>query len=233
MKDYIAEDTLSPADEERYICAYLPVVHRIVKQLAPQTSSILSRDDMEQIAIMGLLTSLRRYGQPDNNFAAYAAPRIRGAILDELRQLDWRPRRLRQKFHKLSDAIRQLSRELGREPGFDDLQARLSITAAEYQEYLMLDSARTLESLDELLNGDKSGIIYDSRTLEEEMVNRHTLETALASLDEREKLIISLYYQHELSLKEIACVLDITEARVCQLNKKITHKIQSFFREQV
>lgn len=107
MMDFIADDSLTPADEARYVNAYLPLVHRIVKQLSWQTSSVMDKEDMEQIALMGLLTSLRRYGHPDEQFGAYAAQRIRGAVLDELRELDWRPRRLRQKSHKINDAIRR------------------------------------------------------------------------------------------------------------------------------
>ncbi|QGG09946.1 FliA/WhiG family RNA polymerase sigma factor [Enterobacter cancerogenus] len=231
MNDFIANDSLTPADEAKYVSAWLPLVHRVVKQLAWQTSSVMDREDMEQIALMGLLTALRRYGHPDEQFGAYAAQRIRGAVLDELRELDWRPRRLRQKSHKLNDAIREVTRRLGRTPSFEDLSTHLSITAEEYHEYLLLDCAKTLESLDELLGGDALNGTLNTRSLEDEMVTSGTLRAALASLDEREQLILSLYYQHEMSLKEIALVLDLTEARVCQLNKKIAQKIQCFFQK--
>ncbi|WP_368543872.1 FliA/WhiG family RNA polymerase sigma factor [Enterobacter soli] len=231
MMDFIADDSLTPADEARYINAYLPLVHRIVKQLAWQTSSVMGKEDMEQIALMGLLTSLRRYGHPDEQFGAYAAQRIRGAVLDELRELDWRPRRLRQKSHKINDAIRELTRRLGKTPDFDELSKHLSITAEEYHEYLLLDCAKTLESLDDLLGGDALNGTLNTRSLEDEMVTSGTLRAALASLDEREKMILTLYYQQEMSLKEIALVLDLTEARVCQLNKKIAQKIQCFFQK--
>nr|WP_148401638.1 FliA/WhiG family RNA polymerase sigma factor [Enterobacter cancerogenus] len=231
MNDFIADDSLTPADEAKYVSAWLPLVHRVVKQLAWQTSSVMDREDMEQIALMGLLTALRRYGHPDEQFGAYAAQRIRGAVLDELRELDWRPRRLRQKSHKLNDAIREVTRKLGRTPSFEDLSTHLSITAEEYHEYLLLDCAKTLESLDELLGGDALNGTLNTCSLEDEMVTSGTLRAALASLDEREQLILSLYYQHEMSLKEIALVLDLTEARVCQLNKKIAQKIQCFFQK--
>lgn len=231
MNDFIADDSLTPADEAKYVSAWLPLVHRVVKQLAWQTSSVMDREDMEQIALMGLLTALRRYGHPDEQFGAYAAQRIRGAVLDELRELDWRPRRLRQKSHKLNDAIREVTRRLGRTPSFEDLSTQLSITAEEYHEYLLLDCAKSLESLDDLLGGDALNGTLNTRSLEDEMVTSGTLRAALASLDEREQLILSLYYQHEMSLKEIALVLDLTEARVCQLNKKIAQKIHCFFQK--
>ncbi|WP_288821530.1 FliA/WhiG family RNA polymerase sigma factor [uncultured Leclercia sp.] len=222
---FIASEALTPAQEAQYVTQYLPLVKRMVKQLAWQTQSIIDRDDMEQIALMGLLSSLRRYGVPDEQFGAYAAQRIRGAILDELRQLDWRPRRLRQKTHKLNDAIRELGRKLGREPAWEDIQRYLAITPEEYQEHLLLENASALQSLDELMNTDM-GCGYSSRAMEEEIIISDSLRAALAGLDEREQLILSLYYQHEMSLKEIALVLDLTEARICQLNKLIAQKIK-------
>lgn len=229
--EFIDTPSLTPEQESHHLQAYLPLVKRVVRQLAFQANSVLDQQDMEQIALMGLLEALRRYGTPDEQFGAYAVHRIRGAVLDELRAHDWRPRRLRQKTHKLNDAIRALAARLGREPSFEEISARLNISAEEYQEYLLLCSARAMESLDELLAGDDHAMtVLESRRLEDETIAQLTLIDALASLDEREKTILSLYYQHELSLKEIALVLDVTEARVCQLNKKLTDKIKSFFK---
>lgn len=231
MMDFIASETLTPVDEARYVSAYLPLVNKVVKQLAYQTSSVMDRDDMEQIALMGLLTSLRRYGHPDEQFAAYAIQRIRGAILDELRMLDWRPRRLRQKTHKLNDSIREIANKLGRPATFEDIRQHYSITAEEYQEYLLLDCAKALESLDDILSDDIDVGALSSRPLEEAIIISRTLRNALASLDTREQLILTLYYQHEMSLKEIALVLNLTEARICQLNKIIAQKIRLFFQK--
>lgn len=227
--DFITGDALTPAEETRYLREWLPLVKKIVRQLSYQVSSVMDKEDMEQIALMGLLTSLRRYGPPDEQFAAYASQRIRGAVLDELRLLDWRPRRLRQKAHRINDAIRALSRQLGRVPQREDLKAHLAISDEEYQEYLLLDCASSLESLDGLLGQEVHTRALDSRALEDEVVISRTLRSALATLNEREQLILTLYYQHEMSLKEIALVLDLTEARVCQLNKIIAQKIHSHF----
>ncbi|AKJ43755.1 FliA/WhiG family RNA polymerase sigma factor [Pragia fontium] len=220
---------MSAQEEEAHLKSYLPLVKRTVNQLAFQASSVMDRQDMEQIALMGLLDCLRRYGPPDEQFAAYAIHRVRGAILDELRQLDWRPRRLRQKTHKLNDAIRELTKKLGKEPNFDEISQALGISAEEYQEYLLLDSARAMESLDELLMPESQTDVLQSRSIEDEEIARRMLATAIKSLDEREKVILSLYYQEEMSLKEIALVMDLTEARICQMNKKISEKIKCFF----
>ncbi|MGV3345511.1 FliA/WhiG family RNA polymerase sigma factor [Enterobacteriaceae bacterium LUAb1] len=224
------EATLMTSEEEsHYLQQWLPLVKRVVRQLSFQADSVIDRDDLEQIALMGLLESLRRYGHPDEQFASYAMQRVRGAVLDQLRVHDWRPRRLRQKTHKINDEVRELARQLGREPTDEEIRHALKLTADEYQEYLMLESASAMESLDELLAGDSLSGRLAGRSLEEEMTVQRTLQLALSSLKEREQLILTLYYQQEMSLKEIALVLDLTEARVCQLNKKISEKIKSFF----
>lgn len=221
-------ESLTPRDEARYISTYLPLVNKVVKQLALQRNSVMGKDDMQQVALMGLLSSLRRYGHPDTHFSGYAAQRIRGAVLDELRQQDWRPRRLRQKTHKLNDAIREMERELGHTPGFSELNARFALSAEEYQQHRLLDTASEVESLDALPAGEGTPAALDSRLLEDEEVLSRTLRGAIASLDGREQKIFALYYQHEMSQKEIAQLLGLTEARVCQLNKAISQKIQRF-----
>lgn len=220
---------LTPAEEGKYLEAYLPLVKRIVRQLSFQADSVISKEDMQQIALMGLLEALRRYGHPDGQFAAYAVHRIRGAVLDQLREHDWRPRRLRQKTHKTNEAIRQLAKKLGHEPSFEEIATALQLTAEEYQEYLLLESASGMESLDEILSLDTPTDALQSRELEESIIIEDNLNHAIASLEKREQMILHLYYQQEMSMKEIAQVLDLTEARICQLNKKLVQKIKSFF----
>ncbi|EEP92073.1 Lateral flagellar sigma factor 28 protein (FliA-like) [Yersinia kristensenii ATCC 33638] len=220
---------LTPAEEGKYLQAYLPLVKRIVRQLSFQADSVIGKEDMQQIALMGLLEALRRYGHPDGQFAAYAVHRIRGAVLDQLREHDWRPRRLRQKTHKTNEAIRQLAKKLGHEPSFEEIATALQLTAEEYQEYLLLESASGMESLDEILSLDTPTDALQSRELEESIIIEDNLNHAIASLEKREQMILHLYYQQEMSMKEIAQVLDLTEARICQLNKKLVQKIKSFF----
>ena len=96
------------AFEQQHLMAYVPLVKRIVRQLSAQAGGALDREDMEQIGLLGLLDCLRRYGEPDEKFGAYASMRVRGAILDELRRQDWRPRSVRQESHRLRDAMRRV-----------------------------------------------------------------------------------------------------------------------------
>ncbi|TFW23597.1 FliA/WhiG family RNA polymerase sigma factor [Duganella callida] len=217
--------THSVADEQKHLLAYAPLVKRIVRQLNSQIAGAIDRDDMEQIGLMGLLEALRRYGEPDGAFGSYASLRIRGAILDELRRQDWRPRAVRQHSHKLRDAVRALTRKLGREPTEHEIMSGLELTPDAYQAYLMDENAELIASFDEVL---QETVGSDSApSPEEQLVVRRSLEQALRGLDEREQRVVQMYYEFELSYKEIAAVLDLTDARVCQLNKAALNKMKA------
>ncbi|WP_035373127.1 RNA polymerase sigma factor FliA [Pseudoduganella violaceinigra] len=217
---------VSAADEQKHLLAYAPLVKRIVRQLNSQVQGAIDRDDMEQIGLMGLLEALRRYGEPDGGFGSYAALRVRGAILDELRRQDWRPRAVRQQSHKLRDAVRELTRKLGREPNEQETMAALGLNAEDYQAYLLDENAETIASFDDILHDT----LADTGSVsgpEEQLMIRRSLEQALNGLDEREQRVIQMYYEFELSYKEIAAVLDLTDARVCQLNKAALNKMKA------
>ena len=215
----------SVADEQKHLLAYAPLVKRIVRQLNSQIAGAIDRDDMEQIGLMGLLEALRRYGEPDGAFGSYASLRIRGAILDELRRQDWRPRAVRQHSHKLRDAVRALTRKLGREPGEQDILDGLGISAEAYQAYQLDENAELIASFDEVLQ--ESVGADTAPNPEEALMTRRSLEQALRGLDEREQRVVQMYYEFELSYKEIAAVLDLTDARVCQLNKAALGKMKA------
>jgi len=215
----------SVADEQKHLMAYAPLVKRIVRQLNSQIAGAIDRDDMEQIGLMGLLEALRRYGEPDGAFGSYASLRIRGAILDELRRQDWRPRAVRQQSHKLRDAVRALTRKLGHEPSEAEIMAGLALTPEAYQAYQMDENAELIASFDEVL---QESVGSDSApSPEEQLMVRRSLEQALRGLDEREQRVVQMYYEFELSYKEIAAVLDLTDARVCQLNKAALGKMKA------
>ncbi len=218
---------VSAADEQRALVAFAPMVKRIVRQLKSQVSAIMDREDMEQVGLMGLLEALRRYGVPDEGFGPFASLRVRGAILDELRRQDWRPRSVRQESHKLRDGVRELRRKLGREPSEAEILKGLGLTAAAYQAYQQDEGAEELASFDELVQ-ELSNVASDVQSPEQQLMVRRSLEQALTALDEREQKVVQLYYEYELNLKEIAAVLDLTEARVSQINKGALKKMKSF-----
>jgi RNA polymerase sigma factor for flagellar operon FliA len=215
----------SVADEQKHLMAYAPLVKRIVRQLNSQIAGAIDRDDMEQIGLMGLLEALRRYGAPDGAFGSYASLRIRGAILDELRRQDWRPRAVRQQSHKLRDAVRALTRKLGHEPSEAEIISGLALTPEAYQAYQLDENAELIASFDEVL---QESVGSDSApSPEDQLMVRRSLEQALRGLDEREQRVVQMYYEFELSYKEIAAVLDLTDARVCQLNKAALGKMKA------
>lgn len=229
VSEYTLDTRLSAQEEALYVRQYLPLVNKILRQTAHHASTAIDYQDLQQIALLGLLTALRRYGPPDDAFAGYAKYRIRGAILDELRQADWRPRAVRQQTHQLAQQIQALAKQLGREPQFADIEQALHIDAQDYQDYLHNESAASLESLDAVLELEGGRQLGSDRDNPERFYARQQcLKQALDRLDAREQLILTLYYQHDMNLKEIALVLEVSEARVCQLNKRLNEKLVAF-----
>jgi RNA polymerase sigma factor for flagellar operon FliA len=217
---------MSAKDEQRHLLAYAPLVKRIARQLNSQVSGSIGREDMEQIGLMGLLEALRRYGAPDAGFASYAGLRVRGAILDELRRQDWRPRAVRQDSHKMRDAVRALTRKLGREPNDKEAAEALGISQEDWRQFLLDDCAEELLSFDEILQ-EATEQAHSAPGPEQQYMVRRSLEQALNALNEKEQRVIQMIYEFELSYKEIAAVLDLSDARVCQLNKSALAKMKA------
>jgi len=217
---------MSAAEEQKHLVAYAPLVKRIARQLNSQVSGAMGREDMEQIGLMGLLEALRRYGTPDTGFGSYASLRVRGAILDELRRQDWRPRAVRQDSHKMRDAVRALTRKLGREPNDKEAADALGISQEEWRQFLLDDCAEELLSFDDILQ-EATERAHSSPGPEDQFLVRRSLEQALSALNEREQRVIQMIYEFELSYKEIAAVLDLSDARVCQLNKSALAKMKA------
>lgn len=216
----------SPMDEQAVIHAFLPLVKGVVRQLSSQAQGAMDASDMTQIGLMGLLEALRRYGAVDESFAGYARQRVRGAILDELRRQDWRSRTVRQNAHKARDAVRALRRQLGQEPTAEQIQSALGMNDAEYLAYEQAESAEALSSLDELL-AQGMDVASTAQDPAHAVLQRLALEQVLHQLTEREQRVIQLYYEFDLSLKEIAAVLELSEARVCQINKEALRKMRA------
>ena len=203
--------------EQVILSRYLPLVKRAATHLRSQVSASFDQEDMEQVGMMGLLEAWRRYGgEPDAQFESYAFKRVRGAMLDELRRLDWRPRQLRQQVHGHNQVQRELFNRLGRNPTEQELAQALSCTVEEVRQLAYASQAEALQSLEEWL--ENGGRAPASESDDQDLAM--TLAKVLCTLDKREQLLLSLYYQQELNMKEIALVLGLTESRVCQLHKQ-------------
>ena len=198
---------------------YSYIVKRAAGHLRSLVGSMVDKDDLQQIGLMGLLSALRRYGRDvDEQFESYAFKRVRGAMLDEFRRIDWRPRQLRQQSHQLRDKSRELTRQLGRIPTDDELCEAMGIDGATLLELQYVGQAEAMESLDLLLEQQADAQLGSTNLNQLEL--KLSLKKAMSSLPERNKLLLQLYYAHELNMKEIALVLQLTESRVCQLHKQ-------------
>ncbi|MBU2926104.1 FliA/WhiG family RNA polymerase sigma factor [Colwellia sp. 4_MG-2023] len=212
--------TLTAEKESELLAKYAYLVKRAGAHMRTQLGVIVDVDDIQQIGLVALLSSIRRYGRDvDEKFAAYAFKCIRGAMLDEFRRVDWRPRQLRQKSHKLRDCTRALVKRLGREPNDSELCAALKVSPDELLELHYITQAEAMDSLESLLDdgGQYCSPTDDTLSKAESAME---LQAAMATLPARNKLLLQLYYTYEMNMKEIALTLELTEARVCQLHKE-------------
>ena len=193
-------------------------------------------DDLIQNGMMGLLDAINRFESGMGaQFETYAAQRIRGAMLDGLRENDWLPRSLRRDFRRIELAIAQLEQEYGRAPGENELASALDMTLAEYQKMLQDARGHQLISFEDMVDdGDEDFLerhLSDdasdpSKILEDENL-RQLLVQSIELLPEREKLMMALYYEQDLNLREIGDVMGVTESRVCQLHSQAVARIRA------
>lgn len=210
---------LTSAQETAALNRYSHLVKRAAAHLRSLVGSMVDKDDLQQIGLMGLLSALRRYGrEADEQFESYAFKRIRGAMLDEFRRTDWRPRQLRQQSHQLRDKTRELTRQLGRIPTDEELCEALGIELKTLLELQYVGQAEAMESLDLMMEQQSEAQLGSSNLSQLEL--KLSLKKAMSTLPDRNKLLLQLYYSHELNMKEIALVLELTESRVCQLHKQ-------------
>ncbi|MGC8508987.1 MAG: FliA/WhiG family RNA polymerase sigma factor [Thiomonas sp.] len=225
----------APESREERLTKHLPMVRRIAGQMAAQLPASVDFSDLEQAGMIGLWDALDRGEmQSPAQFATYAAIRIRGAIYDELRKLDWLPRRSRAKERQMERAEALLTQRLGRHPDDTEIAAHLGWELAEYYDALAETSMQLvyLEDLTSDNGGDYADRTADlASLLPEELLQdaelERDLQAAILDLPEREKLVLSLYYQEDLQLKDIGRVLEVSESRVSQLMKQAVMRLRA------
>lgn len=219
---YTSHGTLS---REQLIERYAPLVKRIAYHLMARLPASVEVDDLMQNGMVGLLDALARFQEGQGaQFETYAVQRIRGAMLDALREADWLPRGLRQEMRRVEAAIQRLEHETGRPPSEGELAAALGMSLTDYQKLLAEARGHQLVYLEDLLEEDEDfldrhaiGAAADPLAELEEADLRRALAEAIEKLPEREKLVLALYYEQGLNLREIGAILDVSESRVCQL----------------
>jgi RNA polymerase sigma factor for flagellar operon FliA len=219
------------------LAPHVPMVQRIARQMASRLPPGVSVDDLVQAGMIGLMEATRRFDEAQGVvFEAFATPRIRGAILDELRTLDWTPRRNRHLQRRIAEATARLEQMHGRTPTAAEMADILRITLEEYQVLRAEADGVRVHSWDNVRE-DEEGDSFLDRNCPDERENpeaacgdrqfRGQLAGAIDSLPEREKLVMGLYYEQDLNLREIAAVLGVTESRVCQLHGQAVKRLRA------
>ncbi|MCD4829324.1 MAG: FliA/WhiG family RNA polymerase sigma factor [Candidatus Cloacimonetes bacterium] len=223
---------------EKIVEKYLYLVHYLAGKLNIFSSSSMEKDDLYSAGVMGLLDAIEKF-DPEKGveFQTFATIRVRGSIIDEIRRTDWVPRSVRQKSKHIDAAIHSLFNRLGRMPSDSQVAEELDISLDEYYHITDNLGPMFLASLDSAIKGDGgqdlfvSDIVEDTGEGVEAEMQRHNLRRgiikAIGQLPEREKLVISLYYYEELTLKEIGMVLDVTESRVSQMHSSALMKLRN------
>lgn len=231
----------SERNENDLLTQYMPMVKRLAHHMMGRLPPSVEEDDMVQAGMIGLLDAISRYDAAQSaQFEAYAIQRIRGSMLDELRQSDWMPRSARQSMRKIEKAIGTLQHQLGRPPKESEIATAMKIPLDEYQ--AMLGDARGHQLLyfEDFGESDEDDSFLDKQSGEEGSMPlpqlldanlRACIIAGIEGLPEREKLLMSLYYEEELNLREISEVFGVSEARVCQLHGQAIARIRTKLKE--
>ncbi len=231
---YTARGTL---DRQDYVRQYAGLVRRLAHQMIARLPANVELDDMIQAGMMGLMDAVGRFEESQGTaFEVYAASRIRGAMLDELRANDWLPRSARKGQRDIENAIHRLEGRLKRAPTESEIARELGVGVSEYQELLNEARGAQLIYFDDMgrddddedylerhvadEGGDPYGILGDKRF-------RTALVGAIEELPEREKQLMSMYYEQDMNLREIGAVMGVTESRVCQLHSQAVARLRA------
>jgi len=205
------------------------LVKRIAYHLAGRLPACVEVDDLIQAGMIGLLEAAGHFSSDRGaSFETYAGIRIRGAMIDALRQLDWAPRSVHRKAREIAAAIRQVENEQGRAAADVEIAAALNMPLEEYHATVQDAATCHISSLDDLAGATEiPGAEADPLLQAEDGALRTSVAEAIAGLPERERLVMSMYYDDELNLKEIGAVLGVSESRVCQLHGQALVRMRS------
>ena len=226
---------------DRLILTYAPLVKYVAGRLGSGLPAHVDEGDLVSYGLLGLIGAIERY-DPDRDvkFETYAIARIKGAIIDELRAMDWVPRSVRSRARQIERAMAELEAKLGRAPTDEEIAQKLGLSEDELEESLTEIARSSIAALDELWTvsgsgGDQIALIDtiedteapDPQSALSQTELREAIADAIARLPEREKLVVTLYYYEELTLREIGEVLGVTESRVSQLHTKAILRLKA------
>lgn len=234
---------MNKKERDKLILKYAPLVKSIVDRIACKVPGhVAERDDLINVGVIGLISALEKFDKGRNvQFETYARFRIRGAVLDELRARDWQPRSARNKDARIEKAMLALQKQLGRPPDEAEIAEFMELSLEDYHHLLDEASGVSLLSsedlppdycekyaaydvLEKMDQGSPLSILARGEV-------RQILKEAIEALPDKEKLVLSLYYYEELTMKEIGCVMNLTESRVCQLHSQAVLRLRGRVKE--
>lgn len=217
-------------DRNAMLRQYMPLVQRLAYHMMAKLPPSVQVDDLIQVGLIGLSDAMSRFEVGQGvQFETFASQRIRGAMLDELRETDWMSRGSRKSQKEIERAMRRLEHRLGRIPRESEIATELGMSLPDYQELLGKVKGTQLVYLEDMSGDDGDDSFLDRHVQDSEADPLHMLQDqrlrgalieAIEGLPEREKYIMSMYYENDMNLKEIAAVLNVTESRVCQLHSQ-------------
>ena len=240
---YVETASVDTISKDELVEQHAPLVKRIAYHLISRLPSCVQVEDLIQAGMIGLLEAAGNYDASQGaSFETYAGIRIRGSMLDEIRKGDWTPRSLHRKVREISQAMRQIEAEQGRDARDNEVAERLGMTLDEYHHVLQDASSHQIVSFEDIpakdaniVDGFSSHIAGPLENLQEDNLKK-ILARAISNLPERERLVMSLYYDEELNLRETGEVLGVSESRVCQIHSqaliRLKAKIQRQFNEE-
>lgn len=224
------------SDKEECLKVYAPLVKRIAHHMMVKLPSSVEVDDIIQAGMIGLLDAAGRYDELRGaQFETYAAQRIRGAMLDELRGADWLPRSLRRDMRRIEAAIHRLQQVFGRAPAESEIAKELGVSLIEYQQMLQEARGAQLVYYEDFHNNEEDEDFFDRHEFDgdsnpmallQDDRFRTALIKAIDALPERERLMMALHYEQDLNLREIGEVMGVTESRVCQLHSQAVARLR-------
>ena len=229
-------------DRNAMIRQYQPLVRRLAHHMMAKLPANVQVDDLIQVGLIGLSDALSRYEAGQGaQFETFATQRIRGAMLDELRENDWMSRGSRKSQKDIEQALHRLEHRLGRTPLESEIATEMGMSLSDYQSLLgkvrgtqlvyLEDMGRGQDDDDSFLDRHMADSDADPLNLLDDQRLRQALVAAIKLLPEREQLIMSMYYEQDMNLKEIALVMNVTESRVCQLHSQSIARLRAKMRD--
>ncbi|MDP3668503.1 MAG: RNA polymerase sigma factor FliA [Telluria sp.] len=228
------------ANKDYLLTEHMPLVKRLAHHMKAKLPPSVEVDDLVQAGMIGLLDAINRYEETHGaQFETYAVLRIRGAMLDELRNSDWLPRSMRQNMRKIETAMSTLQQRLGHPPTESEVAKLLKLSLADYQDMLSDGGGHQLVYYEDFHDNDGHDSFLDRYAVDDADPLRSLLEgdfrqaviDAIDALPPREKILMGLYYEEELNLKEIGAVMGVSESRVSQLHTQAVARLRAALRE--